>query len=291
VSERLNWTVAVVLIIVHALAALAVWHFAWRRDWGTLILFNVWLLLCGLAITAGYHRLFSHPTYRASWPVRLLYVLFGAASVQGSVLKWSADHREHHAETDDPLDPYNIQKGFWWAHVGWILHAPFHQRCDYDSVRDLYADSLVRFQHRHYLALAFGIGFLLPLGIGFLYGDPLGALLCAGFLRLALQWHGTWAVNSVAHYLGRRPYDANTSARDSWITALVTFGEGYHNYHHRFPIDYRNGVRWYHFDPTKWFIWALARLRLASRLRSTPPSLIEACRERVRTSRDASCVT
>jgi stearoyl-CoA desaturase (delta-9 desaturase) len=106
-------------------------------------------------------------------------------------------------------------------------------------------------------------------------------LLVVGFLRLAFQWHMTFCVNSVAHCLGRRPYSNKTSARDSFVTAILTLGEGYHNFHHHFPRDYRNGHRWYHFDPTKWTVFVLSKLGLARALKRTPVAAIREARERV----------
>jgi stearoyl-CoA desaturase (delta-9 desaturase) len=149
-------------------------------------------------------------------------------------------------------------------------------------VKDLAADALVRWQDRHYVLLAAAVAGVVPPLLGSLWGDALGALLVAGFLRLVLQWHATFAVNSVAHCIGRQPYSRATSARDSSWTALITLGEGYHNFHHRFQSDYRNGVRWYHFDPTKWFVWSLAQVGLTRELRRTSPAVIRAARARVR---------
>jgi stearoyl-CoA desaturase (delta-9 desaturase) len=126
------------------------------------------------------------------------------------------------------------------------------------------------------------MGFALPMLIATAWGDPLGGLLFAGFLRLMIQYQATFSINSVAHSLGRRPYSTSVSARDSWITAILTMGEGYHNYHHRFPGDYRNGVRWYHFDPSKWWVWTLSKLRLARDLKRVPAEMIRRARDSVR---------
>jgi stearoyl-CoA desaturase (delta-9 desaturase) len=231
-----------------------------------------------VGITGGYHRLFAHPTYRASGAVRFFYLIFGAASVQNSALKWSADHRIHHTRTDQEQDPYNIRRGFWWAHIGWVFYKDTHET---RGVKDLEADPLLRWQDRNYVLLAVLVGFVAPLLIGWTWGDPLGALLVAGFLRLVVQWHATFAVNSFAHWMGSQPYSRANSARDSFWTALITLGEGYHNFHHRFQSDYRNGVRWYHFDPTKWFVWTLERLGLVSDLRRTSPEVIQRARQAV----------
>lgn len=284
--RRLDWINLTVIAGVHLLALAGVFWMIFRFSGWTLGLGLLWGACCGLSITGGYHRLFAHPTYRASWPLRLFYLLFGAASVQNSALKWASDHRRHHASTDEEADPYNIRKGFWWAHLGWVLvqeNAPGHVP-DHTNVQDLQADPLIRFQNRFYVLLALTVGFLVPMLIAEAWGDAMGGLLVAGFLRLFLQYHATFSVNSVAHCLGGQPYSKATSARDSFITALITLGEGYHNFHHRFPTDYRNGVRFYHFDPTKWWVWCCAKLRVVRDVRRTPPQAIAQALEAMRSA-------
>lgn len=269
------------LTVAHVLAVGAVaWLVFVHFSWWTVGLGVLWFALCGLAITGGYHRLFSHKSYEASPILRALYLFFGAAAAQNSALVWSADHRRHHAYTDESRDPYNIRKGFIWAHIGWIFFRD--EERDLSLANDLADDPLVAFQDRHYILLAILGAAVLPAALGLLWGDPIGALLVAAFLRLAAQWHSTFSVNSLTHTIGRRPYSVAVSARDSFLTALVTLGEGYHNFHHRFQRDYRNGVRWYHFDPTKWAVWSFARVGLARDLRRTPKERILKARESVR---------
>lgn len=277
-SRRIDWVnfpfvVGAHLVAAFAIVYLAVIHFSW---W-TVGFGVVWATLCGLSITAGYHRLLAHGAYTASAPLRALYLAFGAASVQNSALRWAADHRAHHAHVDDDGDPYNIKRGFWWAHIGWVIFK-VPRAHNLALVRDLERDPLVRLQHRYYVPLAIVMGAVVPAAIGLAWGDWIGAMLIAGWLRLVLQWHATFSVNSLAHCIGRRPYSKRTSARDSFLVALVTLGEGYHNFHHQFQIDYRNGVRWYHFDPTKWWVWSTAKLGLARGLRRVPRDRIEAAR-------------
>ncbi|MSR63958.1 MAG: acyl-CoA desaturase [Planctomycetes bacterium] len=274
-AHRLDRTNVSFLIFGHVMAVVAVfWLVLVQTSPWTLGLGVLWFALCGVGITGGYHRLFAHPTYKAHPVLRFFYLVFGAAAVQNSALKWSADHRVHHQKTDQVEDPYNISRGFWWAHIGWVLvHAP--KEIDLRSVKDLSADPLILWQDKHYVALAVVFCGLLPLGLGFLWGDPIGAVLVAGFLRLVAQWHATFAVNSFAHYIGSQPYSTANSARDSVWTAMISMGEGYHNFHHRFQADYRNGVRWYHFDPTKWFVWSMEKVGLTSDLRRTSPEAIE----------------
>ncbi len=281
---RWDWVNTLFLGFAHLMAVAGiVYLIAVKASPWTLGLGVLWFLLCAMSITGGYHRLFAHKAYQAFAPLRLFYLLFGAASVQNSALKWCSDHRRHHAFTDRDADPYNIRRGFWWAHVGWVL---FKSPCDtIEGVKDLKRDKLVVWQDRYYIPLALGMGVGVPGLIGLLWGDPLGAILVAGFLRLVIQWHATFSINSVAHCIGSQPFCTRTSARNSVITALITMGEGYHNFHHRFQTDYRNGIRWFHFDPTKWFVWSLSKVGGTWNLQRTPKARIERAREEVNRQR------
>jgi stearoyl-CoA desaturase (delta-9 desaturase) len=277
---ELDWTNITFMAVAHLIAGLGVWWMAVHFNPWTLGLGLLWFALCGLGITGGYHRLFAHPTYKAAAWLRLGYLLFGAGSVQNSALKWSNDHRIHHRKVDGDEDPYNINRGFFWAHLGWVLYKDADE--EFDRIRDLEADPLIRWQHRYYVPLAIVFGGLLPMAVGLLWGDPWGALLVAGFLRLVLQYHATFAINSLAHSLGEQPYDSSTSARDHFLTALVTLGEGYHNFHHRFQYDYRNGVRAWQFDPTKWLIYGLSYVGATSALKRAPEARIREARAAIR---------
>ena len=232
-------------------------------------------LLSGLAITAGYHRLFAHRTYRASAPVRWFFLVSGAATFQNSALSWSADHRAHHAHTDTSADPHSITRGAWYAHVSWLFRRR-EASADVTRLHDLWPVRSIRLQHRWYPLLAITTGLVVPALLGLIWHDPIGGLLVVGFLRAAVLLQATFCINSLAHLLGRRTFDEGASARNSTVTALVTFGEGYHSYHHRFPFDFRNGVRWWHYDPSKWLIVCLERVRLTSRLRRAAPASIDA---------------
>ncbi len=278
---RHDWTNILFIGFVHLAALVALVYLATVRFSGwTIGLGVLWFAFCGLAITGGYHRLFSHRTYKTGKALRAFYLFFGAAAVQNSALKWCSDHRRHHSQTDRDGDPYNITRGFFWAHIGWIFF--ISERQDVSGVKDLQADPLVRFQDRYYVPLAIGAAIVLPGLLGLLWGDPLGAVLVAGFLRLAIQWHATFAVNSIAHMWGKRPFSTTTSARDSFLTAMITLGEGYHNFHHKFQADYRNGIRWYQLDPTKWFVWTLSKVGLTWDLRRTPKQAIVGALQAVR---------
>jgi stearoyl-CoA desaturase (delta-9 desaturase) len=236
----------------------------------SLALAGVFYFLTVISITGGYHRLYAHKSYDAALPLQLFYALFGAAAVQGSIRWWSRGHRAHHRYTDTDKDPYNSKRGLWWAHMGWMLFHTPTQPIGYADMRDLDSDPIVQWQHKHYPLMALMTSIVLPTAIGALWGDATGAYFYAGIVRLVICHHATFCVNSLAHYLGEHNYEDTQTPRDHFITALVTMGEGYHNFHHTFPKDYRNAVRWWQYDPTKWVIWTLSLVGLATKLKRFP---------------------
>lgn len=274
----INWTNMILFTVTPALAATLVPAYGWvygfdAFEWA---MFAVMMVFCGMSITAGYHRLWSHKTYEAHAFVRFLFALGGAFALQNDVLNWASDHRRHHQHVDNhDNDPYSAGRGFWFSHIGWILRRYDSEKNDFSNVKDLQRDPIVMWQHRNYLALVLMMNIGLPAFFGFLHGDIIAGLLLGGLLRLVLSQHATYFINSLAHMWGTRPYSDNSSARDNTLLALITYGEGYHNYHHTFQWDYRNGIRWWHFDPTKWLIRTLERVGLASGLKRCAPDKIE----------------
>ncbi len=260
--------------------------------------FDIWQVLalvvgvifCEISITAGYHRLWSHRAYEAHWLVRLVFAVGGTYATQNSILHWCSDHRQHHRHTDnDQKDPYSAGKGFWYSHIGWMIRDyATHADPNYTNCQDLKKDPIVMWQHRHYLPLVLGINFGIPIVLGLIHGDLLGMLLLAGVARLFISHHFTFFINSLAHIWGSQPYSSKNTSRDNGLLALLTMGEGYHNYHHSFQRDYRNGIRWWQFDPTKWLIRSLSWLRLTKNLYRTPIEYIEAARAEMQLKKTAS---
>lgn len=229
--------------------------------------------LSGLGITAGYHRLYSHRTYKAVPFIDALMVFFGTLATQGSIIRWSYDHRLHHAFVDTDKDPYSINKGFWYAHFLWLLEKP--RQIQPKVVSDLFENKLVAFQHAHYLPLVIGLNAFVCLFFGWLLNDYWGAFFLILWLRMFALHHSTWFINSLAHTWGDKPFSQEQSAVNNYVISFLTFGEGYHNYHHTFANDYRNGIRWFHFDPTKWLIWVLSKMKLASHLKQMDAASIK----------------
>lgn len=285
-----RWSTGLFLIISPiASIAVLVWYFtnnAFR--WETLLLTLFMVYATGMGITAGYHRLFSHKSYEAAAPIRWLLTFFGAGALEKSVIEWSHDHRNHHRYVDTDRDPYSINKGFFHAHIGWLFvkrGTNGRAKVDINQVQDLWADPFIRFQHKYYTAFGLFVCFLFPGLVALSWGDFWGGVLIAGLVRVVFVHHGTFCINSVCHSLGRQPYSNKHTARDSAIAAVLTYGEGYHNYHHEFPADYRNGIRAWQYDPTKWMIWTLSKTGMASKLIRMPDEKILASKLEMKASK------
>jgi stearoyl-CoA desaturase (Delta-9 desaturase) len=272
-TPPLVWTNTLMFALTFAAAAILVPWYGLTRGfsgaaWGC---FAFFLIANGMAITAGYHRLWAHRTYEAHWTLRLFYLVFGTMALQNSALAWCSGHRNHHLYVDDEeRDPYSARRGFWFSHIGWMLREYPSGRLDFSNIPDLKKDPMLVFQHRYYVPLALAANLGLPVAAGLLFHDLWGMLILAGVLRLVWSHHVTFFINSLAHMWGNRPYTEDNSARDNPVLAVITYGEGYHNFHHSFAHDYRNGVRWWQWDPTKWMIAALQVIGLTRRLKRTP---------------------
>lgn len=269
----INWIAIFALVFLPIVAVIAIPLYAINHDFSASAWVSMIVLLgvSSLGITAGYHRLWAHRAYEATLPLKIILMIMGTFAVQNSILFWSSGHRTHHRHVDDvEKDPYSINKGFWHAHLGWMLRDYPAAAPDFKNAPDLLNDKLVMFQHKYYVPLVIlvHIGILLP--IGWAVGDMWGVLLLGGLVRLILSHHVTFFINSLCHMWGKRPYTDENTARDNFLLAIATWGEGYHNYHHIFQYDYRNGVKWWQYDPTKWLIWSCSKLGLAKNLRRIP---------------------
>ncbi len=251
--QNIDWTSSIFLIVTPALCLLLLplYFYYFDLSWGIVLSAVFYLFFNNLCITAGYHRLYSHRSYQAKPWVQWVLLFFGAGAFQNSVLKWASDHRVHHQKVDSDKDPYSISKGAFYAHLGWML---LKEDQAIPRAKDLKSNPWVVFQHKHYLSIAIMSGFVVPAIWGWALGDFFGGFLFIGLARIVLGHHTTFLVNSLCHISGRQPYSLNHSAKDNFLVALLTNGEGYHNFHHSFEGDYRNGALWYQWDPTKWVI-------------------------------------
>ena len=287
-AVKINWLNSIFLFATPVLALIGIilhWIYFSPPGLLELIVFVGLYFACGLSITVGYHRLFSHRSHNAKWPLVLFYSIFGAGSFQNSIIEWCSDHRRHHKMTDSEDDPYSASRGFWYSHIGWILLEEENFTNDFSNVKDLQESKIIMWQHRNVFLIGALSGLILPAIIGLAIGGISGAVGCfvwAGLARVVFVHHGTFLINSAAHIWGTQPYSEENSSRDSFWLAFLTFGEGYHNFHHTFQADYRNGHKWYHMDPSKWWIQSFKYLGLNTDLKSTPKHSIEIAKVNMR---------
>jgi stearoyl-CoA desaturase (delta-9 desaturase) len=264
----INWPT--VLFIAGTTVSAALWPmYAWF--YGTngfeIALALAYFVATGMAITVGYHRLVAHRSYKCHPWFEAVLLVVGSAAWQGSALEWATEHVRHHAHIDTEADPYNRKRGFWYSHIGWLLRK---ENLDRSTVPEwLAANRLVVLQDRWYTPLAVTTSFLVPLAL-----CGVGGLLLVGAVRIVAVHHITWFINSWAHTGNARPYNSRVTAVDNWFLALLTFGEGWHNYHHAFPADYRNGVHALAWDPSKWLIWTMSKLGATYDLKRMSPTVI-----------------
>jgi stearoyl-CoA desaturase (delta-9 desaturase) len=253
-----DWPVIVFLGAVHlfALSAFLPSTFSWSAVTVALVLH--WLT-AGVGVTLGYHRLITHRGFQAPKWVEYVLLFCGILACQ-SPLEWVAKHRMHHRYSDTAEDPHDINKGFWWTHVGWILHKLPGDQDMGKYVKDIADDPVYRFFDRTMLIwqLLLGIGLFLIGGLPF--------VVWGIFVRLVAVYHSTWFVNSATHKFGYQSYDAGDQSTNCWWVALISYGEGWHNNHHAFPRSARHGLRWWEVDITWWMVCGLRALGLAKKI-------------------------
>ncbi|TCD71194.1 hypothetical protein EIP91_012144 [Steccherinum ochraceum] len=285
------WANAVFFVSAHVAALVGVYYYPVRvvHRASIILCLLVWQAAC-FGITIGYHRLYSHRSFRASLGVRVVLAALGASGFQGSIKVgklslgtsslvcsqtpslralqwWCLRHRLHHRFTDDPdHDPYCATKGLLWSHMGWIFFKPKYEKMGLIERDDLENDPVVRIQHKYYVVFALFTGFVFPPMMGLLWGDAIGSFVWAGLVARLMIWHCTFLVNSLAHFDGLQPYSDENTSRTNLIYAFLTCGEGNHNFH-AFPHDFRSGPSAGDWDPSKWIIMALNHYGLATGLR------------------------
>jgi stearoyl-CoA desaturase (Delta-9 desaturase) len=266
--------------IVTAVPVLALGLVVWQvwgdfLRWSDVIVFAIMYLATGLGITVGFHRYFTHRSFKTSKPVRAVLAVLGSAAIEGPVISWVADHRKHHTFADQEGDPHSphVDHGVGWrgafkgllhAHVGWLfIHTQRGLRRRY--ARDLVDDPVVSFVDRKFFVWAVG-GLLLAFALGWAIGGSLYAgltgLLWGGAVRMLVVHHVTFSINSLCHFFGRRRFDTDDESRNLLWLAPFSFGESWHNNHHAFPTSAEHGLRKWELDPSALLIRALEKVGL-----------------------------
>lgn len=269
---KIQYPALAFLAFIHVLAVLAIpYLYFYGLSWPEAVYHVVGYFLGGFGITALYHRAWTHNSVTFVRPVEYALAVCSVLIPQMPARQWISTHILHHHHTDTELDPYNINRGFWWAHFEWIIMAPVPPIVLPARLHD---NPVVDWQAKNYFLISAVINLLIPVGLAIAAGAPWwgGALVSA--LRLVVTSHVVYSVNSVCHKWGTRPFTRDVSARDVWWFPFA-LGEQYHNYHHAFPRDYRHGVRRFDFDPTKWLIEGLVLVGLAKNAFKMPAKRIE----------------
>lgn len=278
------WQNVFKFIILHSLYFYSMFYFP-TLSWKMYIHIGITALFSGLGITMGAHRLWSHKTYKAKLPLRFILTIGNSMAGQNSIYVWSRDHRTHHKFSEQMGDPHNAKRGFFFAHMGWLLvrkHPEVIRAGKTIDMSDLESDKLVMFQHKHYIASFLILGFIIPTLLPyFLWGESLATGFFITVFRYAGVLHGTWLVNSAAHFYGNKPYDKNIGPTENMFVSFLAMGEGFHNYHHTFPWDYRTSEWGYSLNITSRIIDAMAYIGQAYNLQKASPEVIAARSKRI----------
>ncbi len=260
--HRINRLKSIPFALVHlaAIAGVVALGFSWKGLALALVLYVVRMF----GVTAGYHRYFSHRSFRTSRPMQLLFALLAMTSAQKGVLWWASHHRTHHKSSDQEGDVHSVLRdGFLWGHVGWILSDKY-EKTDERRVTDLARYPELRWLDRHFLVPPVALAVIF-----FLVGGWF-ALVWGFFVSTVLLWHGTFTINSLSHMMGRRRYTTTDNSRNSALLALITLGEGWHNNHHYYQRSTRQGFYWWEYDPTFYALKLMSALGLVWDLHDPP---------------------
>jgi len=248
--------------------------------WKTFLCGVIFYVMGGLGITAGCHRLWAHKSYKAKLPLRFILAVFQTIALQNSIHEWSRDHRVHHKYSETNADPHNAKRGFFFAHMGWLCckkHPSVKDKGAGIEMSDLEADPIIMFQKKYYPQLAIFFAFILPTFIPmFFWGESfVAAYFFVAQFRFCMTLHFTWFVNSAAHLWGSHPYDKNINPSENKFVSIVALGEGWHNYHHTFPWDYKTAeLGNYQYNYTKAFLDVMAKIGWAYDLKTVPKNIV-----------------
>lgn len=278
-ETEIVWGNIVKFVILHGLAFYSLTYFP-LISWKTWLFVFFSVQFSGAGITMGAHRLWAHKTYKAKLPLRIILAIANSMAGENSIYIWSRDHRTHHKCSEKMGDPHNAKRGFFFAHMGWLMvrkHPEVTRAGKTINMTDLENDEVVMFQHKYYMSTFLLCCFVIPTILPhILWGECLYAAYFMAVFRYVLVLHGTWLVNSAAHYIGSKPYDKTIGPTENMAVSIIAMGEGFHNYHHTFPYDYSTSEWGYTFNTTTRLIDAMASIGQAYNLRRASPETIEA---------------
>ena len=260
-NKKINWSIAIVLLVLHIGAIAGLFMFSWRAL--ALSIFLYWVAT-GLGISMGYHRLHTHRSYKLPLWLEHFFALCGTLTLEGGPIFWVATHRIHHQYSDKPGDPHSPRDGAWWSHIGWLLVG--ESKHNNTNLMAKYAPDLARDPFYVVLNKYHWVPVLILAAVLYAIGG-LPVMLWGTFVRIVFGLHATWLVNSATHMWGPRRFETRDDSRNNWLVALISFGEGWHNNHHAHPTSARHGLAWWEFDPSWIQIKLLKFLGIARAIR------------------------
>ncbi|GAB0096563.1 hypothetical protein DMENIID0001_120870 [Sergentomyia squamirostris] len=280
---HLNWKMVIKHAILHLSAIYGAWLMLTSAKVYTIAFAYSVYLMAMIGITAGVHRLWSwsHRSYKAKVPLRIILMLFNSIAYQSTVIQWARDHRVHHKFSDTDADPHNATRGFFFSHIGWVLcrkHPDVVAKRSQVDISDLQADPVLQFQKKNYYIIMPIMCFILPTIIPMYFWNEsfINSLFVSTLLRLSFSHHSTYLINSAAHAWGKKPYDRNLNPTENACVSFVALGEGWHNYHHAFPWDYKAAeLGNYRLNFATAFIDFFAKIGWAYDLKTVSPEIIK----------------
>ncbi|XP_014279996.2 acyl-CoA Delta-9 desaturase isoform X1 [Halyomorpha halys] len=285
-KRSIVWRNVLLFIYLHIAALYGLYLMFFSAKLATVAFAILAYQVAALGITAGAHRLWSHRSYKAKYPLQILLAFFNTVSFQNSIYEWARDHRLHHKYSETNADPHNATRGFFFSHIGWLLcrkHPDVMEKGKGIDMSDLKENPVVMFQHRHYLKLMPLCCFIIPTMIPmYFWGESfVNSWFVATMFRYCFSLNMTWLVNSAAHMWGNRPYDKNINPAENFVVAIGASGEGWHNYHHVFPWDYKAAeLGDYKMNFTTAFIDFMARIGQAYDCKIVPDSVVRSRMQR-----------
>ncbi|KAI1305881.1 Delta(9)-fatty-acid desaturase fat-7 [Halotydeus destructor] len=282
----LVWLNIALFSVLHVLYIIGLYYLATGQYHGYTVLFGSFLMnFGGFGITVGAHRYWAHNSFKAKWPLELLLMLAQTVAGENCIYIWVRDHKVHHKFSDSDVDPYNVQRGFFFAHMGWLLrrkHPELKMATKKLDFGDLLKSPIVKFQRDYYWYLYFGVAIASTAIPVICWNETIWRSYLAAFvLRYLTTLHGTWFINSACHMFGDRPYDTTRQARENLLVSIAALGEGQHNYHHKFPTDYRTSEQGVGFNPSKVVIDLFAILGLSYDLKVTSHTTVHSVKSKI----------
>ncbi|XP_013183656.1 acyl-CoA Delta-9 desaturase isoform X1 [Amyelois transitella] len=285
-KNDIKWTSFIAITLYHILGVYWCYHYAFPVKWPTLVFAAIMYVASGFGITGGAHRYWTHKAYKAKLPLKLFLMVCFASAGQNSIKQWVRDHRIHHKFSDTEADPHNANRGLFFSHIGWLMmkkNDEVLQAGKQIDMSDIENDVHLQIFEKYFNYIKLVFCYILPTTIGiWLWGEDWRCSVAwQCFIRFLTMFHSELTVNSLAHAYGYKPYNRNIIPAENRFVATCTLGEGWHNYHHAFPFDYKAAEHFDFLNFGTWFIQFFEKIGWAYDLRQATPGMINSIAKRL----------